>query len=83
MTVKRKKRSAKVEFSASDSVTAAGALSFGCSLDGKPENPCSSPTTYKKLKPGKHTIQVRATDEAGNSAVASKGFKVKKKKRRR
>ena len=36
VTVKRKKRSAKVEFSGSDSVTAAGALSFGCSLDGKP-----------------------------------------------
>ena len=28
-------------------------------------------------------ITITATDEAGNSAVASKGFKVKKKKRRR
>jgi subtilisin-like proprotein convertase family protein len=76
--VKSKKRSAKVEFSGSDDVTAAGALGFTCKLDKLAATACNSPKTYKKLKPGKHRIEVAAIDAAGNSGVASKGFKVKK-----
>ena len=34
---------------------------FSCKLDGKPKAACSSPKTYKKLKPGRHTFKVWAT----------------------
>jgi glucose/arabinose dehydrogenase len=40
--------------------TAQGAK-FTCKLDGKAKAACPSPTTYKKLKPGKHTFKVWAT----------------------
>jgi ELWxxDGT repeat protein len=39
---------------------------FSCRLDKKKWKSCRSRTTYK-LKPGKHTLQVRATDRAGNT----------------
>jgi CSLREA domain-containing protein len=40
-------------------VPAAG-VSFECKLDRAKWAKCKSPKTYKKLKPGKHTFQVRA-----------------------
>jgi hypothetical protein len=48
---------AKFKFTASP---AAGAK-FECKLDGKKWAKCKSPVTYKKLKPGRHTFQVRAS----------------------
>ncbi|MGD0272769.1 MAG: ELWxxDGT repeat protein [Gaiellaceae bacterium] len=39
---------------------------FACKLDKKTWKSCSSRTTYK-VKPGKHTLLVRATDRAGNT----------------
>jgi hypothetical protein len=39
---------------------------FQCKLDKGKFMSCRSPQTYKKLKPGKHTFQVKATDAAGN-----------------
>jgi hypothetical protein len=55
---------------------------FTCSVDGKPATSCSSPFTTSKLKKGKHTFAVVATDAAGNaSAPASQTFTVKKKKK--
>jgi len=39
---------------------------FSCRLDKKKWKSCRARTTYK-LKPGKHTLQVRATDRAGNT----------------
>ncbi len=78
LKVDNKKRTAKLEFTGSDNKTAPSALSFMCELDGK-ASPCTSPKTMKKLKPGKHTVTVVATDSAGNqSAAAVKSFKVKK-----
>jgi hypothetical protein len=57
---------------------------FTCSVDGKPAVACTSPFTTTKLKKGKHTFSVVATDAAGNaSAPATQSFKVKKKKKRR
>jgi len=50
---------------------------FKCKLDNKAFANCKSPKTYKKLKPGKHTFKVKATDAAGNvSAVVTRKFTV-------
>ena len=37
-----------------------------CKLDKKKYKPCTSPKTYKKLKPGKHVFRVKARDRSGN-----------------
>jgi hypothetical protein len=39
---------------------------FRCKLDSQPFKACSSPKTYRKLKPGRHTFEVVAVDAAGN-----------------
>jgi hypothetical protein len=39
---------------------------FQCKLDKRKFKPCTSPKTYKKLKPGKHVFRVKARDRAGN-----------------
>jgi hypothetical protein len=39
--------------------------SFECRLDKRKFKKCRSPKTYKKLKPGKHTFQVRAVGPTG------------------
>jgi len=80
---KSKSKKATFEFTGTDDVTAPAALSFECSLDGDPFASCSSPTTYDKLKKGKHEVEVRATDQADNTdpSPASYGWTVKKKKR--
>jgi len=71
------------EFSANE------AARFECKLEGKKVkkgldefSSCSSPRKYKKLKPGKYTFAVRATDTAGNvdGTPASQKFVVTKKK---
>jgi hypothetical protein len=69
-------KKATFEFSASN------AASFQCSLDGKPFAPCTSPVKLKRLKPGKHTFQVRAIGADGaTGATTTYQWKVKKKKR--
>jgi hypothetical protein len=52
---------------------------FECKLDKKPFKSCTSPRTYKHLKPGKHKFKVRAIDAAGNvdPTPAVKKFKIK------
>lgn len=57
---KTRKRKLKVKFSSEPGAT------FECRVDSKPFKPCSSPYKTKKLKPGKHTIEVRASDASGN-----------------
>lgn len=58
---------------------------FTCQLDGKPAAPCTSPKTFKRIKKGKHTFTVFATDAAANAdpTAATDTFKVVKKKKRK
>jgi hypothetical protein len=53
---------------------------FRCKLDNKRFEPCTSPKTYAKLKPGKHVFRVKARDRAGNldSTPVVKRFEIKR-----
>jgi hypothetical protein len=75
-TVKTKKSKAKAKFVFGADEPA----SFECSLDKKAFKSCSSPKTVK-VKPGKHTFEVRGTDQdAGSLGAAAKfSWKVKRK----
>src|SRR5207248_189847 len=72
---KKKTHKHKATFSFSSSEPGS---TFECKLDNQPFQPCTSPTTYKKLRKGRHTFQVRATDQAHNTdqSPATKSFKV-------
>jgi subtilisin family serine protease len=70
-------KSAKVTFHGTDPGNGSKGLHFKCKLDSKSFKSCSSPKTYKNLKSGKHTVQVKATDKAGNvSKTVKKKFTV-------
>jgi Beta-propeller repeat len=59
--------------------------SFECSLDGKATfKPCASPLELR-VKRGKHSFQVQATDPAGNvdATPATDDWKVKKKRKKK
>jgi hypothetical protein len=79
--VKTKKRKAKVTFGFRSSE---GNSTFECRVDGGAWKSCSSPHTIK-VKRGKHTFEVAATDRAGNpdATPASHTFKVKKKRKKK
>ena len=55
-------------------------MTFECKVDSKKFKPCSSPLKLKNLRFGKHQIQVRAIDAAGNAdgSPARANWKVKK-----
>jgi hypothetical protein len=75
---KTKKKQATFEFTSTEPGS-----SFQCAVDGQAlKVPCTSPYTVK-VKKGKHTFQVRATDQAGNvdGTPATDAWKLKKKKR--
>jgi len=60
--------SIEIEFSATDNLSSGANLTFKCNLDNAGYLPCSSP--YSSLNPlseTKHTLEIRATDEAGNT----------------
>ena len=57
---KTRKRRATVEFTASEDVS-----TFECSLDGRASTACTSPLSLR-VKRGRHTLTVFATDPAGN-----------------
>ena len=40
---------------------------FRCKLDRRAWRACSSPKTYRNLRPGWHTVRIRARDAAGNT----------------
>jgi Ca2+-binding RTX toxin-like protein len=72
---KTKKKTASFSFTSTEPGS-----SFQCSLDDAPFEQCTSPDDVK-VKKGKHTFEVRATDAAGNTDAtpASESWKVKKK----
>ncbi|HET8954393.1 MAG TPA: PQQ-dependent sugar dehydrogenase [Solirubrobacterales bacterium] len=53
-------KTAKTKAAFSFSSTVSGST-FACRLDGKPKAGCGATKTYKKLKPGKHTLKVWAS----------------------
>jgi hypothetical protein len=61
ITAHPKKSSAATTAKFKFTATPATGASFECKLDGKKWAKCKSPKTYKALKPGRHTFQVRAT----------------------
>jgi hypothetical protein len=75
---KTRRRKASFEFSSTEPGS-----TFECSLDGAAFAGCTSPAVVK-VKRGKHSFEVRATDAAGNvdGSPAADGWKVKKKKPR-
>ena len=79
--MKTTKKSVEVRFTLGSSEPGS---SFECKLDGGSFKSCSSPQTYR-LKKGTHTVEVRATDAAGNrdETAALAKVKVKRKKKRR
>jgi hypothetical protein len=57
-----KRGSAKVWFSGSGGT---GTLKFLCKIDKKRFKACKPPHTYRHLRKGRHTIQVKAVDSSG------------------
>ena len=76
----RKKAKAAYKFTATEDGS-----TFTCRVDAKPAAPCTSPLKLKKLKKGKHTFTVFATDAAANAdpTAATDTFKVVKKRKRK
>jgi subtilisin family serine protease len=71
------KKTAKVTFKGTDPGHGSSGLHFKCKLDKGKFKSCRSPKLYKHLKKGKHKVQVKVTDRAGNvSKTATKKFKV-------
>jgi hypothetical protein len=82
--INQDKDSAKFKFKAIGAPKAAAATSgFQCQLkrkgkEAKKFKNCTSPKTYKHLKPGKYTFKVRAFSAAGKDPTpAKKKFKIK------
>ena len=69
------KRSVKFVFRSSEKGS-----KFKCSLDGRKFSRCKSPKKLKRLKKGKHTFRVRATDRAGNvdKTPAKRTFRIRR-----
>jgi subtilisin family serine protease len=66
------KRTAEVTFRGTDPGHGSKGLRFKCKLDKKSFKSCRSPKLYKHLSHGKHTVQVKAIDKAGNVSKAVK-----------
>jgi hypothetical protein len=73
--VNKRSRQATMKFRGSQGV---GKLAFKCKLDRGKWTSCRSPKTYKHLKKGRHTFQVKAVDRHGkvDPTPATKRFKV-------
>lgn len=76
---KKKTRKKKARFTFNADEAGSG---FACKLDAAPFTSCSSPQGYKRLKKGKHTFSVVATDAAGNADASAATYRWKVKKRK-
>jgi hypothetical protein len=75
--VNHHKRTAKVTFKGTDPGHGSAGLRFKCKLDKGKFKSCRSPKLYKHLRHGKHKVQVKAIDRAGNvSRPATRKFRV-------
>jgi hypothetical protein len=73
---KLRKRRAEIWFAAAGTQEP---VTFRCRLDRRRWRPCSSPKTYKHLKPRRHVIKVRAFSPiAGDQTPAKRRFRVKR-----
>jgi hypothetical protein len=53
-------------------------VTFKCRIDKRRWRRCASPKTYKRLKPGRHVVKVRAfTATAGDQTPAKRKFRIK------
>ena len=77
---KRKTRSRKARFAFSSDEPGS---TFRCKLDKGSASPCTSALKVKRLKKGRHTFTVVATDLAGNVEASPATYKWKVKKRKR
>ena len=55
--------------------TTPGAV-FSCAFDGTDFRLCTSPQTFERVGPGRHTFTVKATDQAGNIGTTSHSWTV-------
>ncbi len=62
--------------SATVDFTAEAAATVTCSLDGGPAAPCTSPVSLTGLAQGAHTLELVATDAAGNTTTRTRGWAV-------
>jgi hypothetical protein len=73
---KLRKRRAKVWFAAAGTQEA---VTFRCRLDRRRWQPCASPAVYRRLKPRRHVIKVRAFSPiASDQTPAKRKFRVKR-----
>ena len=61
------KQSVTYAFTGNDNRTSPAGLRFECKLDSGSFALCKSPKTFSPIAHGRHTVQVRAIDEAGNA----------------
>ena len=73
--VNARKHSAAFTFAAAGGQ---GKLTFTCKIDKRSPAPCHSPSTFKRLTRGRHTLIVRAIDAAGHAdaSPAKRAFKI-------
>lgn len=63
---KKPKRTTKARKATIAFTSTKGGSTFQCKVDKKGWKSCASPLRLKKLKPGKHTVLVRAIDNSGH-----------------
>ena len=78
LTLRHGKRRASLRFSSNER-----ASTFRCKLDRRPYRRCSSPKTYRRLRPGRHAVRIVARDTAGNRdrTPAVKKFRIRRRAR--
>ena len=77
-TEKVGRRGVRVYFTADDPLAR-----FTCGVDLDGADPCTSPVTFKRLKPGRHEVRVHAYRDSFDPTPAIAKVKIKKKKKKK